>query len=123
MRPKLVGVVKCTDRMVAKWESDDQANELYPSVLSLKSKQSNLEEVCWPELEVFRHPNNATYTPLKMKSKFSPQKYRVRLILECNLYGIYIYVLKNTWYPHESKCHVLRRHHRMIWYRVDRPLT
>ena len=26
---KLVGVVKCTDRMVVKWESDDQENELY----------------------------------------------------------------------------------------------
>ena len=26
---KLVGVVKCTDRVVVKWESDDQANELY----------------------------------------------------------------------------------------------
>ena len=26
---KLVGVVKCTDRVVVKWESDDQANEIY----------------------------------------------------------------------------------------------
>ena len=34
-----------------------------------KSKQSDLEEVHWPELEVFRHPNNATYTPLKIEIK------------------------------------------------------
>ena len=26
---KLVGVVKCTDCMVVKWESDDQVNESY----------------------------------------------------------------------------------------------
>ena len=33
------------------------------------SKQSNLEEVRWPELEVFRHPSDATYTPLKIEIK------------------------------------------------------
>ena len=26
---KLVGVVKCTDCVVVKWESDDQVNEIY----------------------------------------------------------------------------------------------
>ena len=50
-----------------------------------KSKQSNLEEACWPELEIFRLPSNAT----NFKSKVSSLKYRVRLILGCNLYQIW----------------------------------
>ena len=37
--------------------------------LSLKSKQNDQKEVRWPELEVFRHPNNAAYTPLKIEIK------------------------------------------------------
>ena len=67
---QLVGVVKCTDCVVVKWESDDQANV----VLSLKRKQSNLEEVRWLELEVFRHPNNVTYTPLNIEIKIFSTK-------------------------------------------------
>ena len=47
----------------------------------LVKQHSDLEEVRWPELEVLRHPNNATYTPLKIEIKISPQKYRVRLLL------------------------------------------
>ena len=38
---KLVGVVKCSDRVVVKWESDDQANELYRQFkLKEKAEQS-----------------------------------------------------------------------------------
>ena len=58
-----------------------------------KSKQSNLEEACWPELEIFRHPSNAT----NFKSKVSSLKYRVRLILGCHLYQIwYICIYSET---------------------------
>ena len=31
-------------------------------------------EVRWPEFEVFRHPNNATYTPLKIEIKIFSTK-------------------------------------------------
>ena len=34
----------------------------YTVGFKLKEKAENLEEVRWPELEIFRHPNNATYT-------------------------------------------------------------
>ena len=34
-----------------------------------KNKQSDLEEARWPELKIFRHPNNATYIPLKLEIK------------------------------------------------------
>ena len=44
------------------------------SVLSLKSKQNDLEEVRWPELELFRHPNKVTYTPLKIEIKIFSTK-------------------------------------------------
>ena len=37
-------------------------------------KQSDLEEVRRPELEVFRHPNNVTYTPLKIEIKIFSTK-------------------------------------------------
>ena len=37
-------------------------------------KQSDLEEVRWPELELFRRPNNATYTPLKIEIKIFSTK-------------------------------------------------
>ena len=41
-----------------------------------KRKQSDLEEVRWSVLEVFGHPNNATYTPLKIDTKiFSTKVY------------------------------------------------
>ena len=43
----------------------------------IKRKQRDLEEVHRPEVEVFR----------QLKSKFSPRKYRVRLILGCDLYS------------------------------------
>ena len=39
-----------------------------------KSKQSDLEEVHWPEVKVFRRPNNTTYTPLKIEIKISSTK-------------------------------------------------
>ena len=39
-----------------------------------KSKQSDLEEIRWPELEVFRHPYNVTYTPLKIEIKIFSTK-------------------------------------------------
>ena len=42
----------------------------YTVGFKLKIKQSDLEEVHWPELEVLRHPNNATYTPLKIDQIF-----------------------------------------------------
>ena len=34
---------------------------------------------------------------------------------------IEIYVQKYAWHLPEGKCHVLRRCHRMLWYRVVRP--
>ena len=40
---KLVGVVKCTDHVVVKWESDDQANELQYTV-GFKHKAIELAE-------------------------------------------------------------------------------
>ena len=46
----------------------------YTVSLSLKRKQSDLEEVRWPELEIFRHPNNATYTELKIEIKIFSTK-------------------------------------------------
>ena len=73
-------MVKCTDGVVVKWESDDQARAI-PPVLSLKKNQSDLEEVRCPELEVFRHPNNATYTPLKIDQNFLHKS------IGCDLYS------------------------------------
>ena len=45
----------------------------YTVGFKLKS-QSDLEEVRWQELGVFRHPNIATYVPLKIEIKIFSTK-------------------------------------------------
>ena len=39
-----------------------------------QEQAERFEEVHWPELEVFRRPNNTTYTPLKIEIKISSTK-------------------------------------------------
>ena len=52
-----------------------------------KSKQSDLEEVLGQNLRYLDTPTMRLILRSKLKSKFSPQKYGVRLILGCDLYS------------------------------------
>ena len=79
---KLVGVVKCSDCVMVKWESDDQANELYR-----RRKQRIWKKYVGQNLRYLDTPITRLIQSKKLKSKFSPQKYRVRLLLGCDLYS------------------------------------
>ena len=46
----------------------------YTVGFKLESKKSDLEEVRWQELGVFRHPNIVTYVPLKIEIKIFSTK-------------------------------------------------